>query len=121
MPNMAAIIKQHNAIILRKAHPATKDDTISRKTCKPSRPITTKGIHRPHSYDLQTAVQRPPAVNAAQEIPAQHGPLEARLVAQGEERELQHQVVSAQESCCLPEHHKEVQLVSGREGSNHQG
>ena len=33
MPNIAAIIKQHNATIVRKGQPATKDDTISRKTC----------------------------------------------------------------------------------------
>ena len=30
---MAAIIKQHNATIMRKGQPATKDDTVSRKTC----------------------------------------------------------------------------------------
>ena len=65
MPNMAAISKQHNATIVRKGQPATKNDTVSRKACTatlkisahwtvhaghgqsctrpPSRPITTKG------------------------------------------------------------------------------
>ena len=33
MPNMAAIIQQHNTIIVRKGQPATKDNTVSRKTC----------------------------------------------------------------------------------------
>ena len=65
----------------------------------------------------------PQAVNASHEMPAQHGPLEARLVTEGEKGELQHQVVSAQESCHLPEYHKNVQHVPDREDtcSNHQG
>ena len=63
-----------------------------------------EGLHRPDCTNFQTTILFPPAVFSGQEVPEQHGSVQAHLVPERQRHQLWDEVGSAEEGHGIPEH-----------------
>ena len=80
-----------------------------------------EGLHWPHRFDVQAALQLAPALDAPPQAPTLHSSVELCMVFKRSRHRVWHQMDCAEESGRLLEYHEKTQLVHCGETGNYEG